>query len=89
MISAYRGSFSADGRFLAYEPNQQWDNEWRNYRGGQIKPINIIELTNLSLSKIPSAGSRDMQPLWLNDQIYFLSDRDTAMNLYRYQISFW
>ncbi|MFM7838101.1 MAG: peptidase S41, partial [Chitinophagaceae bacterium] len=87
MISAYRGSFSSDGRFMAYEANPHTDNEWRNYRGGQNKPIAILELSNLGLTHIPSSGSWDTQPLWLGDQIYFLSDRDTAMNLYRYDVN--
>lgn len=84
MPRAYRGSYSPDGKSFAYEMNIRWDEEWRNYRGGQNNPIWILDLQQLGLSKIPMTNSHDMQPVWMGANIYFLSDRDSAMNLYSF-----
>lgn len=84
MPRAFRGSYSPDGKNFAYEMNIRWDVEWRNYRGGQNKPIWILDLQNYALKKISMQNSHDMQPLWIGGKIYFLSDRDLAMNLYCY-----
>lgn len=84
MPRAFRGSFSPDGKSFAYEMNLRWDEEWRNYRGGQNLPIWVLDLKQFTLKKLPFQNSHDMQPNWVGDHIYFLSDRDSAMNLYRY-----
>lgn len=84
MPRAFRGAYSPDGKSFAYELNVRWDGEWRNYRGGQNKPIWILDLQNYSLKKVPMQNSHDMEPVWLAGKIYFLSDRDYAMNLWSY-----
>lgn len=84
MPRAYRGNYSPDGKSFAYEMNIRWDEEWRNYRGGQNKPIWILDLQSKSLKTLPWFDSHDMQPVWIDTKIYFLSDRDYAMNLYSF-----
>lgn len=86
MPRAFRGKYSPDGKYFAYEYNLRWDEEWRNYRGGQNYPIWVLDLQNYSLKKLPWQNSHDMQPVWLGNKIYFLSDRDSAMNLYSFDI---
>ncbi len=78
------GSFSADGRRLAYQKVEPWDVEWRNYRGGQTQPIRIVDLHELSVQKLPWEGSNDLSPVWLGDTVFFLSDRDWAMNVWAF-----
>ncbi|HEX5149886.1 MAG TPA: PDZ domain-containing protein [Parafilimonas sp.] len=84
MPRAFRGCYSPDGKSFAYEMNLRWDNEWRNYRGGQNKPIWILDLQSYDLKKIPMQNSHDMEPVWMGNKIYFLSDRDYTMNVYSY-----
>ena len=84
MPRASRGSYSPDGKSFAYELNIRWDVEWRNYRGGQNKPIWILDLQNYGLKKIPFTNSHDMEPIWMGNKIYFLSDRDLGMNVWSY-----
>ncbi len=79
-----RGSYSEDGNYFAYELVQPWDEEWRNYRGGQNRPIWVQDLKDNSLKTLPWENSHDIQPVWLNRKIYFLSDRDYAMNIYEF-----
>lgn len=84
MPRAFRGDISPDGKSIAYEFVLPWDEEWRNYRGGQNRPIWLMNLSDLSVKKLPWQNSHDVQPVWSNNKIYFLSDRDLAMNVYGY-----
>ena len=78
------GTFFAGGQELAYQMVGPWDTEWRNYRGGQTQPIRIIELETLAVEKLPWEGSNDLDPVVLGEQVFFLSDRDLAMNVWVY-----
>lgn len=83
----WNGSFSKDGKKMAYEMILPWEKEWRNYRGGQNNPIRIIDLTTYETLALPWEGSMDRNPNWIGDEIYFLSDRDYAMNVWSYNIN--
>ena len=85
MHRADQGSFSPDGRRFAYRMVSPWEDEWRNYRGGQNRPIWILDLDDLDLEEVrPWNGSNDQDPVWIGDTVYFLSDRDWAMNVWAY-----
>ncbi len=80
----YKGSHSSDGRRIAYQAIAPTDVEWRNYRGGQAQPIRILEVADLSVTRLPWTGSNDTDPVWVGDLVFFLSDRDLAVNVYSY-----
>ena len=82
----WQGHFSPDGKRFAYQMIFPWENEWRNYRGGQNNPIRILDLANFDQETLPWEGSKDWDPNWLGDQIFFLSDRDFAMNVWAYDL---
>jgi tricorn protease len=82
-----RGSFSPDGRRLAYEKVSRWDVEWRNYRGGQTHPITVYTLASQAVDTLPSQGTLDTWPVWMGDAIYFISDRDWAANIWKYDVA--
>lgn len=81
---AVDGKFSPDGKQFVYERNNRWESEFRNYRGGQNTPLRILNLQTFEEQKIPMENSRDMNPVWMQNTIYFLSDRDLAMNVWSY-----
>ncbi|HEX4156753.1 MAG TPA: PDZ domain-containing protein [Acidobacteriaceae bacterium] len=83
--SAYDGSLSADGTHLAYNPWLQWEGDsWKRYRGGQTQPVWIVDLKTLDRVKVPRDNSNDTYPVWLGDAVYFLSDRNGPVTLFRY-----
>jgi tricorn protease len=84
MPRAYQGKVSPDGRRVAYRMASSWDEERRNYRGGQNKPIWILDLQSFALDTTPFAGSKDMDPVWVGETVYFLSDRDGVSNVWAY-----
>ncbi|MGE5359996.1 MAG: S41 family peptidase [Bacteroidales bacterium] len=81
---AYQGKISPDGTRIAYRMNNSWDEERRNYRGGQNRPIWIVDLKTYDLVTPPWTDSKDMDPVWVGDIVYFLSDRDGVSNIWSY-----
>ncbi len=84
MPRAYQGKISPDGRRIAYRMPSSWDEERRNYRGGQNRPIWIMDLKTFNVDTTPFAGTKEMDPAWLGDVVYFLSDRDGVSNVWSY-----
>jgi tricorn protease len=82
--SGTAASFSPDGSHLAYVPNNQWEPEWKMYRGGQTTPIWIADLADSSVVKVPRDNSNDRSPMWVGDTVYFLSDRDGRFTLFAF-----
>jgi len=93
--SAYTGNFSPDGRRIAYEEFSTmlipaiWGTnqsaQWRHYRGGRTHPIKIMDLGNYSVEKLPWQNSNDTYPMWVDNTVYFLSDRNYTVNLFAYR----
>ena len=81
----YQGKISSDGRRVAYRMNTSWDEERRNYRGGQNRPIWIVDLKTHDLTTPPWTDSKDVDPVWLGDTVYFISDRDGVANVWSYE----
>ena len=79
-------SLSPDGKALAVDKMSRWDTEWRLYRGGQNAPIIILDLSDMSEVLIPCEQTTDVQPVWLKDKVYFLSDRNGHMNIWSYDV---
>jgi len=82
---AVAGEISEDGKYIAYQQIGFWDPEWRNYRGGQAKPIWIVDLKTLALKMTPQTDNeRHTDPVWLNNVVYFLSELDYANNIWSF-----
>jgi tricorn protease len=83
----YQGKISADGRRIAYRMNNSWDEERRNYKGGQNRPIWIVDLQTYDLVTPPWTDSKDVDPAWVGETVYFISDRDGVANVWAYDTS--
>lgn len=80
----FDGQYSPDGNSIAIDRMSRWDVEFRHYRGGQNTALQVLDLKSLKETDIPSEGSTDKNPVWLGDEIYFLSDRDFIMNVFAF-----
>lgn len=79
------GEMSPDGRMIAYTPITSWDPEWRNYRGGQAMPIWMVDLQTKELMRTPQpTQERHLDPVWWNNKVYYLSERDYASNIWSF-----
>jgi tricorn protease len=82
----YEGSYSPDGSHIAYVPIRRAFFAWKRYRGGTATPVWIADLEDSSIEKVPRTDSNDFNPMWVEDNVYFLSDRDGPVTLYAYDI---
>lgn len=82
----YQGKISPDGKYIAYRMNNSWDEERRNYRGGQNRPIWIVDLSTYDLVSPPWTDSKDVDPVWIGNSVYFISDRDGVANVWSYEL---
>ena len=81
------GSFSEDGKYIAYIPITSWDAEWRNYRGGQAMPIWIVDMKTKTLITTPQKDKeRHVNPIWYNNKVFYISERDYTANIWSYNL---
>jgi tricorn protease len=87
---AVEGSWSPDGKRFAYRPNimaYSGAAGWRQHRGGETPPIWIIDRTARTLEKIPHVNASDSNPMWIGNDVAFISDRNEgAKNLFLYNV---
>jgi tricorn protease len=77
-------SYSRDGQTMAYNKVFREFRTWKYYMGGMADDIwvyNNVSQTNINITK---SKSQDIIPMWIRDEIYFISDRERIMNLYVY-----
>src|SRR5271155_949162 len=89
---AFAGNFSAGGKYLAYSPvgggaafNYSAYVAWKNYRGGLASSVWIADMATLDVVKVPKERSNDYSPMWVDKNVYFLSDRNGATTLFRFE----
>jgi tricorn protease len=82
----FQGKISPDGNYIAYRMNNSWDDERRNYRGGQNRPVWIVDMKTWDLVSPPWTDSKDIDPAWLGSTVYFISDRDGVENVWAYEM---
>ena len=80
----FRGSFSPDGKRIVVDRVDRWDVEFRSYRGGQNTPLTITDVSNGAETRLPNERTMDIDPVWVGETIYFLSDRDWATNVWSF-----
>src|SRR5580704_6362478 len=91
---ACTGAFSPDGKRMVYAPLDGGQFApgftnfvaWKRYRGGEASYLWLVNFADLSTVKIPRTDSNDINPMWIGDQIYFLSDRSGPMTLYSWDM---
>ncbi len=77
-------SFSADGKQLAFNRVFREFRTWKYYKGGMADDIWIFNFDTKQVSNITENPAQDIFPMWIGDEIFFLSDRDRTMNLFVY-----
>lgn len=77
------GMYSPDGNTLVYTPIDREFRTWKRYRGGRAQDVWTYDLANHTTEQLTFNPATDNQPMWVGDEIFFTSDRDYTLNLYR------
>ncbi|MDR1884069.1 MAG: PDZ domain-containing protein [Prevotella sp.] len=77
-------SYSPDGKKLAYNRVMREFRTWKYYKGGMADDIRIYDPDAGSVENITNNDAQDIMPMWIGDDIYFISDRDRTMNIFVY-----
>lgn len=77
-------SYSPDGKQLAYNRVMREFRTWKYYQGGMADDIWIYNPAANKVEKITDNKAQDIMPMWIGDEIYFISDRDRTMNIFVY-----
>ncbi len=77
------GSFSPDGRKIAFTYKSRITRTWKRYRGGMAADIFIFDLDTYESININNSDNNDELPMWHDNTIYYLSDQG---NYKRYNI---
>ncbi|MDO9694799.1 MAG: hypothetical protein Q7W56_08705, partial [Candidatus Latescibacteria bacterium] len=76
-------SYSPDGKRLAYNRIAREGATWKRYRGGMAQDVWVADFATGAIAKITDFEGTDNYPMWWQDRIVFLSDReDGTLNLY-------
>lgn len=76
--------YSPDGKLLAYNRTFREFRTWKHYRGGQADDIWIWDPKAKTVKNVTNHEAQDIMPMWIGDEIFFISDRDHTMNLFVY-----
>lgn len=77
-------SYSPDGKRLAFNRIFREFRTWKRYRGGLADDIWIYDFETKKTDRLTDHPASDLFPMWADNRIYFLSDREASgrMNLY-------
>ena len=76
--------YNSDGSKLAYNRVFREFRTWKYYKGGMADDIWIYDTQAQTVTNITNNIAQDIDPMWIGDEIYFMSDRDKRMNIFVY-----
>jgi len=80
------GDLSPDGTRVVYSPLTRDFRTWKRYQGGWAQDLYIFDIESHELEQITEDARSDRDPMWIDQTIYFSSDRDGTLNLYSYEV---
>ena len=87
LIEAAQGSFSPDGKQIAYNKVGRENRTWKRYRGGMAQEVYLYDFETNQERNITNYAGTDRLPMWIGGKIFFSSDRDGMLNIYVYDVS--
>jgi tricorn protease len=83
MPTSGAGDLSPDGGSIVYSPLARDFRAWKRYQGGWAQELYRFDLTSHAVVPIAHSPRTERDPMWIDETIYFVSDRDDTLNLYR------
>jgi len=86
MVISGAGALSPEGDRILYSPLFRDFRTWKRYQGGWAQDLYIFELDGSGSRNITDSIRTDRDPMWMEDGIFFVSDRDDYLNIYAYDL---
>ena len=77
-------TLSPDGLQLCFTPVDREFRTWKRYKGGRATELWTYDLTNHTSQQITHWAGSDQWPTWHGEYIFYASDQDTRLNIWRY-----
>ena len=77
-------SYSPDGKKLAYNRVFREFRTWKYYQGGMADDVWVYDEQTKKTENITNNVAQDIMPMWIGDEIFYISDRDRTMNIFVY-----
>ena len=84
MVVSGAGVLSPEGGRVLFSPLFRDFRTWKRYQGGWAQDLYIFELDGSGSRNITDNIRTDRDPMWMEDGIFFVSDRDDYLNIYGY-----
>jgi len=81
------GTFSPDGKQVAYSPLIRDFRTWKRYQGGWAQDLYIFDLETYEATQITDNDRTERDPMWIGGKVYFTADWDGTLNLYAYDVA--
>ena len=81
------GSYSPDGRQIAYNRVSVETRTWKRYRGGLAPDVYIYDFAAKKDRRITDFPGGDRMPMWHGGTIYYTADSDGVLNIYGYNVA--
>ena len=86
MVISGAGALSPAGDRILFSPLFRDFRTWKRYQGGWAQDLYIFELDGSGSRNITNNIRTDRDPMWMQDGIFFVSDRDDYLNIYAYDL---
>ncbi|WP_298653769.1 S41 family peptidase [uncultured Proteiniphilum sp.] len=87
LVNGGFATFSPDGSQLCFTPVDREFRTWKRYKGGRATDLWTYDLVNNRSQQITQWAGSDQWPVWYGGHIFFASDRDTRLNIWRYNMT--
>jgi tricorn protease len=76
-------TLSPDGTKLAYCPVDREFRTWKRTKGGRAQDVWLYDLAARKSERLTTWEGTDNFPMWWGDAVYFTSDRERTLNVWR------
>ncbi len=80
-------NLSADGSKLVYNRIFREYRTWKRYSGGQADDVWLYDFNTKQSENLTNNPAQDIIPMFAENKVYYLSDRDKTMNLFSYDLA--
>ncbi|HYC77158.1 MAG TPA: peptidase S41, partial [Planctomycetota bacterium] len=81
------GDLSPDGTKAVYSPLTRDFRTWKRYEGGWAQDLYVFDFATATLTPVSPSKRTERDPMWIGDAIWFASDRDGVLNLFRFDVA--